>query len=160
MLRSTVLHRRKATRILIKAQKTGWNVQSVFGWFDANLDVLLESPSLVICDDMGTESADFIALDRGESRVVLIHCKARKTRGIYGASALHEVCGQAVKNCGMLNLFNPLRPPNAKRWHQPWSSNAVDGTVQSRVRRGGTGSRDNGLGDRLWAKMEGRIRDS
>ena len=148
----------KGDKNLIKARKTGWNVQSLFGWFDANLDVILERPSLVICDDMGTESADFIALDSDESRVVLIHCKARKTRGIYGASALHEVCGQAVKNCGTLSLFNPLRPPNAKRWHQPWSSNAVDGTVESRVRRGGTGPRGNGLGDRLWAKMEGRIR--
>jgi hypothetical protein len=80
-------------------------------------------------------------------------------RGIYGASALHEVCGQAVKNCGTLSLFNPLRPPNAKRWHQPWSSNAVDGTVQSRVRRSGAGPRDERLGDRLWAKLERRIRD-
>ena len=149
----------KGDKAALKATRSGWHSQSVFGWFDDNLDRLLDRPSLVVCDDMGTESADFIALDQDASRVVLIHCKGRPTRSIYSASALHEVCGQAVKNCGTLNFFNPLKPPNVKRWHEPWHSNAVDGVVKSRVRRGDGRVKTSADGERLWGEFERAIRD-
>jgi superfamily II DNA or RNA helicase len=143
----------------LPATAIGWNANSVFGWFDAHLDDLFDDPSLVICDDMGTESADFIALDRDGERVVMVHCKGTNRPHSYGASPLHVVCSQAVKNCGTLNPFNPAKPVNVKRWHEPWKSPAVTGSVTSKIRRGGRGRKDAGFGDRLWRRFDVCLRN-
>jgi hypothetical protein len=149
----------KGDQDALRATPDGWNAATVFGWFDSQLEQLLENPSIVVCDDMGKETADFIALDRNGRRVVLIHCKGSDVPHIYGASQLHVVCSQAVKNCGTLNPFNPAKPPNCKRWHEPWHSPAVLGTVSSRVRRGRPRRVDDRLGDRLWERIDLCLRD-
>jgi superfamily II DNA or RNA helicase len=158
--RLDALSSEKGNHTTLLAAADGWHANTVFGWFDQNLDRILDDPTLVVCDDMGKESADFIALDRNENRIVMIHCKARDKRSGCSASALQEICGQAVKNCGTLNLFNPVRPPNTPKWHQKWSSDKVTGSVNSRIRKGGGRSRkSDDLGQRLWQRLENRIRD-
>src|SRR5262249_28992685 len=52
---------------------------------------------LLICADLGTECADFVAANFARHEMALIHAKAGSGAGI-SASAFHEVVAQAMKN--------------------------------------------------------------
>lgn len=78
-------------------------------------DVAFE-PSIVICDDMGTEAADFILADEATRRVVLVHAKASSTWRPFSASAVQEVCAQAQKNTALFSMFSLREPPNKTLW--------------------------------------------
>ena len=62
------------------ARSTGWAKESLFGFIDSGgAGSALEHDlkfDLLVCDDMGTEIADFIGLDTTNRRVVAIHAKA------------------------------------------------------------------------------------
>jgi len=85
----------------LRAAPTGWNANSVFGWFDTQLDHLFHAPSLVVCDDMGTEAADFIVLDRDEKRVVMVHCKGTDRPHSYGASPFMSSAVRRLRIAGL-----------------------------------------------------------
>lgn len=82
-----------------------WLSGSVFGVIDmlrdrkaggpAEWPALFPNLSLLVCTDMGTEPADFVAVQPG--RVVFIHVKY-SDRGGRSATSLHEVVVQALKN--------------------------------------------------------------
>lgn len=120
------------------ATPTRWAPGSLFAFVDScgagssldddmNFDVL-------VCDDMGTEIADFIGVDTVGRRVVAIHGKAFKTAKQLSASALQEVSAQALKNLGFIQPYANGTPPNLNRWRSAWRSRA--GKVDSRLRRG------------------------
>ena len=52
---------------------------------------------LLICDDLGSEAADFIAVNFKEKKLAYLHVKSGKGRSI-SASAFHDVVAQAMKN--------------------------------------------------------------
>jgi hypothetical protein len=52
---------------------------------------------LVICDDLGSECADFVLANFGQKELALVHAKAGAGAGI-SASAFHDVVAQAMKN--------------------------------------------------------------
>lgn len=83
----------------------------------------------IICEDMGNEIADLIAVNSIQQRICMIHCKRGKTD--IGASALHEVCGQAIKNITEFIVTNSLRIPYLKsligRWKINEWKNSKDG---------------------------------
>jgi hypothetical protein len=109
-------------------------------------------PDIVVCDDMGTEAADFILADAGdEKRVVFIHAKASAESRPYSASALHEICGQATKNINYLGMFNEQNPPNVGRWEGAWPSDRHP-QVARRIRRG------SGSGAEIWSRVQSIIR--
>ncbi len=58
---------------------------------------LVFEPTLVICDDMDAETADFILADEEHRRVVVVHAKASATWRPYSASAIQEICAQAFQ---------------------------------------------------------------
>jgi superfamily II DNA or RNA helicase len=93
------------------------------------------TPDIVVCDDMGTESADFILADTKDLRVVFIHAKAARQNRPASASALQDVVGQATKNINFLGMFNQTTPDNLDRWEEPWKGKAGM-PVQKRIRRG------------------------
>ena len=110
-------------------------------------------PDIVVCDDMCTEIADFILADSSKRKVIFIHAKASQVFRPYSASALQEVCGQAIKNIGYLAMFNESLPSNLKRWGGKWSAKGTQGSVKKRIRKGVNS------GERIWEKVRSIIRD-
>lgn len=92
----------------------------LFSHFFENEDDTIE---YLICDDMGTESADFILVK--PNKLVQIHVKGignddDPAPKIFGASGISEVCNQAIKNIHYLSIFDESKPGLTK-WSSPWS---------------------------------------
>jgi hypothetical protein len=126
----------------INGDSAGWDPASLFGLIDdLGASTLLArhfaNPDILVCDDGGTEIADFILSDtlQGQQRIVLIHAKASPQRRPYSASALPEICGQATKNINYLAMYNEQMPRNRRRWGGPWPS-ADKPKVERRIRLG------------------------
>ena len=121
-------------------QTPSWTDPSLFEWVDARggsirLQDYFGQPDLLVCDDMGTEAADFIMADSAKRRVVFIHAKANKPRRVTSASALQEVIGQATKNINFLGMFNGTVPDKLSHWMDPWKGPAGL-PVEKRIRLG------------------------
>lgn len=110
-------------------------------------------PDILICDDLGTELADFIAAQSNPPRVCMIHAKADKKKSSLSASAFHEVCGQAVKNLGLLNPQWGQRPKKLEIWDGPWIHKKI-GSVERRIRLPRSGLN----AEAAWEKIERIIR--
>ena len=54
-------------------------------------------PEVIICDDLGSEAADFIAADFTNRKLAFLHVKCGSGSNI-SASAFHDVTAQAMKN--------------------------------------------------------------
>jgi superfamily II DNA or RNA helicase len=115
-----------------------WSPESLFGLISAlapasprvppaQMAQLLPMPDLLICTDMGTEVADFMATQPG--RVVFIHAKASSTPKRRSASALHDVASQAIKNLPYLQPLSDAEPPD-KRWTSRWKARGVEGSAR------------------------------
>lgn len=92
-------------------------------------------PDIVICDDVGTEIADFIYCDTKTPKVIFIHAKADSNTHNCSTSKLHDVCGQATKNLGYLAMFNDNAPSKLNSWQKPWKAKVIcgNGKVKSRI---------------------------
>lgn len=113
----------------------------------------LQDSDVLICDDMGTESADFIVANTTQSFVAFIHAKASAQRKLYSASALQEVVAQAQKNLRYAHPYEDARPQKCARWHrQPWTSKGVRGSVTSRLLIG------TGTGLEVWEHIRGILK--
>lgn len=138
------------------ATRAGWASGSLFQLIDTlgagtGLQPFLASFDLLVCDDMGTEIADFIAVDQPGRRVVAIHAKAFSSAKPLSASALHEVSAQALKNLGYFQPYFVGDPKNLSRWNRPWK--ASQGTVDTRIRVGGV------KGGAAWTRVREVLRD-
>jgi hypothetical protein len=139
------------------ATPSGWVASSVFGLVDrpparSALAAALRGVNLMVCDDMNTEIADFIAVDEATRRVIAIHCKASGTRSVLSASKLHEVTAQALKNLGFIQPYDVGYPPNVSQWDKQWTSDA--GRVDSRYRRDAVGD-----AQACWRRIRDVLRD-
>ncbi|WP_395546898.1 MULTISPECIES: DEAD/DEAH box helicase [unclassified Lacrimispora] len=101
-----------------------WPLDSVFGVLLDEIEKVHTEIDFLVCDDMGCEIADFIALSTIQSKVVLIHCKDKKSQ--ISASAFQDVCGQAIKNVEYLLTTNPEKLPYVvtrnNKWNEKWVS--------------------------------------
>jgi hypothetical protein len=146
------------------AQDAGWDATSLFGIIDGlgvgyGLEAQFGSPDIVVCDDMGTEAADFILAYKSVKRVVFIHAKGNQAAqpSLYAASPLHEVSGQATKNLKYFSRFGSEVPTKARNWHTAhWTAPDIQGRVSRRVRKA-----PNGLttGLQIWKEVRKLIRD-
>lgn len=131
------------------ATAAGWASGSLFAFIDScGVGGTLENDmkfDVLVCDDMGTEIADFIGVDSTNRRVVAMHAKAFATAKQLSASALQEVSAQALKNLGFIQPYANGTPPNLQRWRSAWRSRA--GKVDSRCRRG------TGTPGKLWGQI-------
>ena len=73
-----------------------WPIESVFGVLKKKIIDDFPEINFLICDDMGTEIADFIGIDSNNNKIIYIHCKHSAKK--LSASTFQDVCGQAVKN--------------------------------------------------------------
>jgi len=102
-----------------------WQKGSVFHVIDNDrtlFDVAEFNPDVVVCEDLGTELADFLALDLKNKRMCIIHAKAYdgKDRFSAGASPFHDVYSQAVKNLEFLHPLHSVAPDRRDRWNRLW----------------------------------------
>ncbi|HEX4961481.1 MAG TPA: hypothetical protein VF173_11625 [Thermoanaerobaculia bacterium] len=75
----------------------------------------------VLCDDYGTEWADYITI--GTGRITFYHCKSTTTAA--GASGLHEVVSQAIKNIGLLSAEQEELNLRRARWEGNWTNTTI-----------------------------------
>jgi hypothetical protein len=135
----------------------GWAAGSLFNFIDSlgegtAVAADLATVEFLVCDDMGTELADFIGLDLQRRRVIAFHAKAFPVAKPLSASALHEVTSQALKNLGYLQPYFVGEPKNLGRWDSSWNGGQI-GVVQRRIRRG------NITGPQVWDRIRGALRD-
>jgi superfamily II DNA or RNA helicase len=120
-----------------------WAQDSVFGTISAlapgsarnaldAMRIVLSSPDLVLCTDLGTEVADFVITQ--DRRVVFIHAKASAATRRYSASVLHDVAAQAIKNLPHLQPLTDTRM-STRGWTGDWSAARVTGSTR-RLRHG------------------------
>lgn len=101
----------------------------------------------VVCDDLGTEVADFIALDTQQpaSRVAFVVAKWKPGSPGVSAAAFYDVCAQGVKNLAYLKSDGSDLPGSAAKWDQDWTlshgKGAAKKTAKVARRRIGPGSR-------------------
>jgi hypothetical protein len=79
--------------------------------------------SVVICDDLGDEWADYIEFNRDLKLVRLIHCKNSKRTT--SASKFHEVVGQALKNIARVGFTEVALNYKMKSWNKCYSDTSI-----------------------------------
>ena len=127
-------------------KKNKWENDSLFGFIDSlgsgsGLKGLFGNPDILICDDMGTELADFIMVDENPPRLIAIHAKANSTRRLFSASAISDICSQATKNIDFISMFGVIPTSRSSRWKGQWKANLVKGVIKTRIRKGPTNIR-------------------
>jgi len=139
-----------------------WGSNSVFSFIDAvGRTGLLASErfraDILVCDDLGNELADFIALQRNPLRIAFIHAKQVKSAsdGTNSASAFHEVCSQAVKNLGPLTPQWEEELKNTSIWNKSWTGTHGEGSVRKRIRK----TQDQMAASAIWTEIQRTVRD-
>lgn len=100
---------------------------------DSDLAALLDEFAIVVCDDGGTETCDFICVDPSAARVVMIHAKVGKNQ--FSLNALQEVGRQAQASLGILTSIHGF-PNRTATWRTRVT--IKDGSLTRRVLKGGT----------------------
>jgi hypothetical protein len=87
----------------------GFGRDGIFSFVET---ALFPDSSVLICDDLGDEWADYVAVDVIEtpSRLTFVHCKHGDLTS--SASALHVPIGQALKN--LSRMYRPLEAYESK----------------------------------------------
>ncbi len=113
--------------------KTTWHSSSLFGMIDKRNHEIFRVTSFIprwlVCDDMGSEYADFIALDDSSDslpRLVMIHCKMGSSTSEKSTAAgdLHVVISQALKNLGLFSDNTGMLDDRGKKWDGVFDKNA------------------------------------
>jgi hypothetical protein len=136
-----------------------WQDNSIFELIDQQRDLfeLAEwEGEILVCEDMGTEYADFIAASRTRNRVALIH--AKQCDGGLSAGDLHIVNSQVTKNLEFLNPTGSVGPERGRRWQELWKWKKADPDSKGlkRIRRVAKGMAEDGSG--VFAEIQKMIR--
>lgn len=101
---------------------------SLFDFVESNF---INDANYFICDDLGKEWADHIAIY--DSKIIFYHSKHNTTQ--FSASAFQDIVGQAQKNLG--NLSPQLYQLQEKRdlWNSTYNNDGVNTDIQ-RLRKG------------------------
>jgi hypothetical protein len=95
-------------------------------------DSVVSTNAYLVCDDLGDEWADYIAVDTRSNppRLQFLHCKHKKESS--SASDLQEPIGQAVKNLSRMSLSRTeFNDKTDNKWSQNYSTTNI-----TRIRRG------------------------
>lgn len=79
----------------------------------------------LVCDDLGNEWADFIAID--EARITFIHAKHGDKR--ISASNFHDIVGQAQKNIGQFFAADREWRAKESKWQSTYRLNEVQTSI-------------------------------
>lgn len=135
----------------VASHGTGWRPGSLFEFVDRHDSPISPEDQfdVLVCDDLGPEVADFIALSTDRNQVVLMHLKVSTESAPRSAAKFRDVCMQAVTRLRHLNPFDMSEPPNLHHWSEPWKVEGI-GTVRTRLRRKPTRSWDS---SRIWSEI-------
>jgi hypothetical protein len=100
--------------------------ESLFGFV---VETASDQDDLLVCEDMGTEWADFVGVSTTKQQVTFYHCKGGRVD--VGASGLHEVVSQATKNLGYLTASSAELRARKERWSGNWNRRDI-----ARLQRG------------------------
>lgn len=92
-------------------------------------------PEVIICDDMGSEAADFIAADFTNRKLAFLHVKCGSGSNI-SASAFHDVTAQAMKNlCYMVPAAEtPQGVKNSWTKSSKWNNTKIARLYKTRAK--------------------------
>jgi superfamily II DNA or RNA helicase len=116
-----------------------WQVGSIFHFIDGNR-TLFEKGSLttdiLVCDDLGTEFGDFIAVDRENQKIAVIHAKMWPDDSSLAASDFQIINSQVVKSLEFLSPMGSVAPSHGRKWdgRWKWSNNAPAAKSVNRIR--------------------------
>ncbi|MDH5546197.1 MAG: DEAD/DEAH box helicase family protein [Gammaproteobacteria bacterium] len=99
---------------------------SLFSVISQNKIGLPFAPSTIICDDLGSEAADFVCVDFKSKSLAFVHAKANKGNSKISASALHDIVSQASKNIVYMSP-NIESPKGVESWARgkKWNSTQI-----------------------------------
>jgi hypothetical protein len=100
-----------------------WEPGSIFHVIDTSTDLFRKndiSPDILVCDDLATEIADFVAIDTVGKKIALLHAKEGSRAGAVSVGDLHVVVSQAKKNLGFFDAAEALPKQRGKKWDSPW----------------------------------------
>lgn len=145
-----------------------WYRQSIFGLFsvtcegqrvangiaDDKLTAAIEAIPVWLCDDDNRETADFIGIDPGNRKIVLVHAKVGHVgqggTG-YHVSGLQDVGRQALASLGFISRGQPSTVWTPERWETDLQANQVKLQGRSRIFRNPNGLTAAQLNDLLHA---------
>lgn len=93
---------------------------SLFGFV---VEFASEADDFLVCDDIGSEWADFVGVSTTDHRVSFYHCKGGRVD--VGASGLHVVVAQATKNFGYLTASAAELNARKPRWSGNWNQRPI-----------------------------------
>lgn len=102
--------------------------ESIFAFVE---NTFLNNSEYFICDDLGKEWADHIALN--PESISFYHSKFKSTQ--FSASAFQDIIGQAQKNLGNLSPSDNQWPMKQEFWCKNYKNDGVQ-TAIARVRKG------------------------
>lgn len=137
-------------------KKTKWDASSIFHIIDSlgNAGLIHRNfgvPELVLCDDLGTEAADFVCANFTNRKIAFIHAKDGDDHSV-SASALHVIVAQAQKNLSLISRGGSI-PKHLKRWDRKskWA--------RTSIRRWRLGANSLPTKLDLWKRMRSEILD-
>lgn len=98
-----------------------WQSGSIFHLMDKSKRIYRLGklkPRVLICEDLGPEFADFIAIDRDARKLVLIH--AKQCGSGLSASDFHIINSQVLKNLEFLSPTGSVAPDRGEKWNEQW----------------------------------------
>lgn len=137
-------------------KKTKWDASSIFHLIDSLGSAGLVhrnfgTPELVLCDDLGTESADFVCANFTNRKIAFIHAKDGEDHTV-SASALHVIVAQAQKNLSLISRGGSV-PKHIARWNREskWG--------KTNIRRWRLGAKSLPTKIDLWKRIRSEILD-
>lgn len=114
--------------------QTQFDLDSIFGIITTDI---ARTDTVLVCDDLSDEWADFIGLEQRGNLPVLSFYHAKHGPNSLGASPLHVVASQAMKNLGNLALPSDSMAAKIASWVNNYNAPGV-ATQISRTVRGGS----------------------
>lgn len=108
--------------------------------FDANsifgivIDRVASSDEILICDDLGDEWADFIGINASTQPKTISFYHAKHDALSLGASPLHALVSQAIKNLGRINLGQEEIEAKLTKWMTNYNNDRVETAIPRFVR--------------------------
>jgi|GEM_PF-1636947 len=106
-------------------------------------------PEVLVCTDLGSECADFVAINFANKQLAFVHAKQGKGSKI-SASDFHDIVSQAIKN---LVYFSPSSdaPDGVANWtsSQKWNKTLISRMQKNAIKTG--------EGQALWTRVKDEI---